>query len=130
MTLKIDIDPQTEASLEKAASKKGIAAEQMAAEVISDRFADQESYSNDESRLLEVINQGWPEERWLRYRELIEQRDRRSISDSDLAVLIELTAELEVMNARRIKHLVQLAALRDVELPDLMSELGISPQTK
>jgi len=130
MTLKIDIDPQTEESLERAASEKGIAAEQMAAEVISDRFAGLEPDPDDEIQLLEVINQGWPEQRWLRYRELIEKRDQRTISDADLAILIDLTTELEEMNAERIKYLVQLARLRDVALPELMSELGISPQKK
>lgn len=130
MTLKIDIDPETEESLERAASKKGIAAEQMAAEVISDRFAKSEPDPTDESQLLEAINQGWPEQCWRRYRELIKQRDKRTISESDLSELISLTDELEAMNAERIKHLALLAKLRNVELPKLMSELGISPQTK
>ncbi|MDF1814192.1 MAG: hypothetical protein P1V20_18450 [Verrucomicrobiales bacterium] len=130
MTLNIDIDPETEESLEREALKKGIAAEQMAAEVISDRFARREPDPGDEIQLLEAINQGWPEQRWLRYRELIEQRDQRTISEADLAVLIDLTTELEAMNAERMKHLVQLARLRNVELPELMTELGISPQTK
>ncbi|MDF1814041.1 MAG: hypothetical protein P1V20_17690 [Verrucomicrobiales bacterium] len=102
----------------------------MAAEVISDRFAGLAPDQDDEIQLLEAINQGWPEQRWLHYRELIEKRDQRTISEADLSILIDLTTELEEMNAERIKHLVQLARLRDVALPELMSELGISPQTK
>ena len=86
MTLKIDIDPQTEESLEKAASRKGIAAEQMAAEVISDRFAKSSPGSMGEGQLLAAINEGWPESRWLQYRELVDQRDRGSISQSELAL--------------------------------------------
>jgi hypothetical protein len=44
-----------------------------------------------------------------------------------LKELIKLTNQVEMFDAERLKHLIELAHLRDVPLDDLIRQLGIKP---
>jgi hypothetical protein len=127
MTLTIDIDADTEKRLRDEASRTGIDAERLAAKLLSNQLEPTEA--DEESQLLLKINEGWPEERWQRYKELIKIRDKKNLSDDEHAELIALTDDLEGLNARRIGDLAQLAKLRGIELPALMEKFGIRPRS-
>ena len=45
----------------------------------------------------------------------------------DSLELLQITDQIEGANVERMKHLIALAKLRSVTLPDLMQSLGIQP---
>ena len=126
MTLTIEIDPATEKKLHDEADRAGVEASNLAAKVLSDHLEPKTPES--ESELLIQINEGWPAERWSRYRTLVAKRDARELSQSEHQELLEFTRHLEGMNAHRLGLLAKLAEIRQVDLKDLMDELGITPQ--
>ena len=130
MTLKVDIDSDTERTLQEEASRKGMDAEELAADLVCQGLTGNGGSCGDrESKLLTKINQGWSEDHWLRYRELLKLRDDRELSKDSHDELLLLTAELEGINARRIGYLAELAKIRGIKLPELMKELGINPRS-
>ena len=83
--------------------------------------------SHEESALLVKINQGVPTETQRRYDALIAKRRANSLTPEEYEELLRLTDEIEQFDATRITYLVELARLRNLPLPVLMTELGIAP---
>ncbi len=83
--------------------------------------------SESETELLLKINQGLPPAAAKRMKELIDKRRSNTITEDELQELIGITDEAERLNVERVKHLIELAALRNVALHDLMDQLGIRP---
>lgn len=84
--------------------------------------------SKRESELLLAINQGLPPADARRMRTLIRKRQAYEITPDELQELIGLTNESERLGAERLKHLIELAALRNVTLDEIMQQLGIGPR--
>ena len=82
-----------------------------------------------ESDLLLKINMALPEEIWQRYTSLYAKLEPDTITDEEHAELIQLINVVEVDNARRIGHLIELARLRGTTLDALMASLGIGPRS-
>lgn len=82
-----------------------------------------------ESELLLNINQGIPPDLQRRYDELIEKRDARTLTAAEYEELLRLTDQVELLDAKRIECLLELARLRKQPLSLLMNELGIPPTT-
>jgi hypothetical protein len=80
-----------------------------------------------ESELLLKINQPVPDDLQRRYDELIARRDERALSPEERQELLRLTDQVELLEAERVKHLIELAQLRHVSLDDLMRSLGMEP---
>lgn len=80
-----------------------------------------------EAELLQQINQGLPPATARRMKKLIAKRDSRAITEAELQELIGITDEAERLNVERVKHLIELAALRNVTLDVLMDQLGLRP---
>jgi hypothetical protein len=85
------------------------------------------SLSQAESRLLLKINQDIAPVARQRMNTLIEKRDQRRIAPAELEELIQLTDHAEAFGAERLKCLIELAALRNVTLDEVMNQLGIKP---
>jgi hypothetical protein len=85
--------------------------------------------SKAETRLLLKINQDLPAATRQRLNELIDKRQAQAIAPTELAELIQLTEQAEDLGVKRLKHLMELAALRNVPLDQLMQQLGIKPVT-
>ena len=68
-----------------------------------------------------------PTEVWSRFYSLVQKRENHSITDTELAELIELTDSIDLAHARRMEALVELAVLQNKPLEALMDELGIGP---
>lgn len=81
-----------------------------------------------EADLLQQINQGLPPATAKRMKKLLAKRDSRTITAAELQELIGLTDEAERLNVERVKNLIELAALRNVTLDEVMDQLGLRPQ--
>lgn len=83
------------------------------------------SLPSAEAQLLQQINTGFDEEEWSLYRALIARRRVGTLQPDEQQELIRLTDRLEQANARRIGALAELAQIRQIDLDELMDELGI-----
>lgn len=80
-----------------------------------------------ESELLLKINQPVPPKVQQRYDELLARRDDQTLSDAEHQELLDLTDQVELLEAERMKHLLALARLRQVSLDVVMQQLGLQP---
>ncbi|HIE26651.1 TPA: STAS/SEC14 domain-containing protein [Candidatus Poribacteria bacterium] len=83
--------------------------------------------SQAESELLLKINQGIPADLQRRYNELIGKRQNRSLTPQEYEELLQLTDQVELLDAKRVEYLLELAQIRNKPLTLLMEELGIHP---
>lgn len=132
MTLTIDISPQLESKLRAVATKQGLDANEYVLNTLQEHFRHAQSDETPhlierESDLLQQINAGLPTETWQRYHELIAKRRAETLTFEEQATLIEISDQIEQLNAKRIKDLVELARLRKISLTTLMQKLGIEP---
>lgn len=80
-----------------------------------------------EAELLSKIKQDIRPAARRRMNMLIERRQADQINQEELAELIQLTNEAEDFNTERLKYLIELSALRDMPLDELMQQLSIKP---
>ena len=130
MTLTIDITPQLESQLRKAAAKQGLDASEYVINTLQEHLRHAQNdgtphLTEREFCLLQQINLGLPEETWQHYHELIAKRRAETLTPDEQATLIEISDQIEKLNVNRVKHLVELARLRKVSLSALMQQLGI-----
>ena len=85
--------------------------------------------SEQETELLLEINTPLPEPTWKRYTKLYAKMRADSISKTEYAELLQLIDVVEMDNAERIGHLIELANLRGTTLEALMDALGIGPRS-
>lgn len=78
-----------------------------------------------EAELLLKINQVIRPHIQTEYEELIAKRDDEILTDDEYQKLLQLTEEIEKIQAQRINNLAELARLRGVSLTALMENLGI-----
>lgn len=83
--------------------------------------------SERESELLLQINRGLPAQTRKRLNELIEKRQSHTIQQDELQELRQITDQIEKSDAERLKWLIELAALRNLPLDDLINQLGLKP---
>jgi hypothetical protein len=83
--------------------------------------------SAEETKLLLKINHDLPPAARNRMNELIDRRQAGLITPAELEELIRLTDQSEEIGVERLKCLIELAALRNTTLDELMQQLGIKP---
>jgi hypothetical protein len=81
--------------------------------------------SDDESRLLQQINQGLPEPAASRYWELMDRRRAGTLTHEEHQELLGLTDQAEMLEAARAEAILELARLRDKPVDAVLQELGI-----
>jgi hypothetical protein len=86
----------------------------------------QANLSQAESELLQRINQGVPVAVQERYDELIGRRREETLTAQDYDELLDLAHQVEMLEAERVRALVDLARLRGVS-PDDLSKLKTQP---
>lgn len=79
-----------------------------------------------EAELLLQINQGLAAEQQIRYEQLIEKQLAETLTPAEHQELQQFNQLMEQRNVTRIKSLITLAQLRQVTLPQLMTDLGIA----
>lgn len=87
------------------------------------------SLSEDESTLFLEINRGISPDVQRRFDELITKRQSATLTQLEQEELIELSDQIELLNAERIRHLGELARLRGRSLSEVMEDLGIEAPT-
>jgi hypothetical protein len=85
--------------------------------------------SASESELLLKINQSIPEPLQQQFDQLVMKRQQLTITEKELAELIEITDRIEALNVERIQALAELARSRNQSLTQVMQNLGIQPPT-
>lgn len=83
------------------------------------------SLSEQEEKLLQLINRPVPEALQHRYNTLMEQQRQDQISQDEHNELLHLIEQIEQFDLERVQYLVKLAKLRQVSLSTLMKDLGI-----
>jgi hemerythrin-like domain-containing protein len=87
--------------------------------------------SKEETELFQIINRGLPREAQQRYVALRENLEDETMTQEEQTEFLALTAEIEKLDAERLKALVTLAKVRGTTLDTLMDSLGIkSPTTR
>jgi hypothetical protein len=79
----------------------------------------------EETTLLRTINQGIPPELNDRYEALLDKRDEETITEAEYTELLDISEQIENLGVKRIEALSELAAIRQVPLPQLMKDMGI-----
>ena len=131
MSIKIKLSEDLEKQLREKAESEGQGIEGVVVDLLKEGLQSSrtDNLNSNESELLQKINIGISEPEWNKYFHLIDKRDAENILDAELEELIALNAKIEQANVSRMKHLIKLAQLRNVELKDLMDELGIHPRS-
>jgi hypothetical protein len=127
-TIQIEADLSPEQLLSAARQLPRREFDQFVARVLSLRAKrDAPVLSAAESELLLKINHPVPDDLQRRYDELIARRDARTLTAEEHEELLRLTDQVELLEAERMKHLIELAQLRQVTLDELMGQLGLQP---
>jgi hypothetical protein len=136
MTITLDLAPELEHKLRRAAESAGMAVDSFIIRSVEERLDKKPQVTNNgqrlsqpESDLLLKINALLADFPWERYHELVAKRERELLTADELAEIIGLSDQLEAANAQRMTLLVELARLRDTSLPALMAELGLRPRS-
>ncbi len=136
MTLTIELQPDTERHLRKAARSSGMDTQEFVQLFLEVQFPTEtkETHLNGREReLLQQLELDLPEAKWRRYRKLskkllAEQRSaagEKFLAAGEYEELLELTQQVEAANVKRIERLSELAKLRKTSVPELMKQLGI-----
>ena len=126
----IDLAHDLESRIRQRAAQQGVDVTEYISRTLQEHLhgaevSESRHLSGEESRLLQEINPGLPESTWHRYRELIQKRQAGSLAGPEQAELIGISDQIEELDARRAKRLVELARLRKMSLTALMEQLGI-----
>lgn len=78
-----------------------------------------------EAELLQKINQGLATAFQHRYDELTTKLQADTITSEEHQELLQLIDQIELADAERMQHLIELAQLRNMSLDGLMNQLGI-----
>jgi hypothetical protein len=81
--------------------------------------------SKQESDLLQKINQGLSAEAWQRYDSLNEKLHEETISPEEHQEFLKLVEQIEMADAERLFHLIELSRIRRVSVDALMDQLGL-----
>lgn len=83
--------------------------------------------SEDETALLLKINEGLPASVQKRYHQLMQHSLDRNLGEEAHDELMRLIPQVEAYQAERLSHMIQLAALWNCSVDDLMERLQITP---
>ena len=86
------------------------------------------SLTKHEQDLLHQIRNILPPDFKKRFFGLAEKRDSRSITEAELAELLELTGQYEQYDLARLRLMIELANSRGISLPDLVKQFKLYPK--
>ena len=128
MSIVLDLPQDLEQKLRATASAAGQNVDAYILRLLEKNVQGQPSQEKSKTiALLQLINRGLPTEVWSRFYSLVQKRENHTITDTELAELIELTDSIDLAHAQRMEALVELAVLQNKPLEALMDELGIGP---
>ena len=130
MHLTIELPYGLETQLREQAQQKGKALNQYISSIIQEKFNASKPVSStltaEETRLFKHINQGFSDDFWAKLRELDKKRQEFTLDAFEKQTLMTMTEALETVNLERMKALVELATIRQIDLDVLMNQLGLN----
>lgn len=81
--------------------------------------------SKEETELLLKINRGISTEEWQRYESLNRKLHEETISPEERHEFLRLVEQIELGDAERLFHLIELSRIRGVSVDALMDQLGV-----
>jgi hypothetical protein len=130
VTLTLDLNPELERQLRNEAAARGLTLEQLVLKDLEARVVQHTNptrLSHEETRLMQVITEGLPEDFWARYRHLIDLREQKILTDLERTELITCSDQVESLTASRTEALGELARLRGLSVYSLRDQLGLQP---
>ncbi|HLK55597.1 MAG TPA: hypothetical protein VKU00_03485 [Chthonomonadaceae bacterium] len=134
MTLTIELTPELEAQLREEAAKIGSDTNTYVVQTLEERLQRKNPplvpshLSQEESALLQMINQGLPEAIWQEYHDLVAKRRAETLTPEEHARLIALSDVIAEAHTERMVRVGELARLRNMSLKALMKQLDIKPR--
>jgi hypothetical protein len=86
-----------------------------------------EKFSGEEGDLIHKINTIYSAEKRQRYNDLYDKFEQETITPKEHKELLKLSDEFEMLNAKRLKYLGELAEMRGQSLKDVIKDLGMKP---
>ena len=130
MQLTIELPYDLESQLREQAQQKGKALNQYITGIIREKMnatiPKPSALSADETRLFTIINKGFSDDFWTKLHFLNQKRQNESLSEIERRELIEMAERMEMANAERLKALIELAGIRQMDLDALMTQLGLT----
>lgn len=130
MHLTIELPYDLETQLREQAQQKGKALNQYITGLIQEKFNAQRPTTStltvEETRLFQIINKGFSDEFWTKLRYLDKKRQDFTLAESERVVLTSMAESLEIAHLERMKALIALAGIRQIDLDILMSQLGLN----
>ena len=83
------------------------------------------SLSEREAKLLQKINRGLSADVQQRYSELSDKLEAETLNPEEHKELLDLIDRIEKSDAQRMKHLLELAQLRNLDVDTLIKDLGL-----
>ncbi len=80
----------------------------------------------EETHLFKAINRGFSDEFWSKLADLNKKRQSFTLTESERQELIDMTENLDAVNLERMKALVELSKIREIDLDILMNQLGLN----
>lgn len=131
MSLTIEFNAETTWRLRELAAFAGMEAPEYVRHIVEEKTRSHlapASLSQEEIALIEKINHsGVALTVRQRYQDLRDKMRAEAITNTEHAELLSLIEKMEAANVERLSHLVQLAQLRQVSLPEVMLQLGLKP---
>jgi hypothetical protein len=130
MHLNLELPNDLETQLRHEAHQKGTAINQYVVNLIQEKIGYSKpktpTLSQEETALFQIINKGFSEDFWKRFRQLNKKRQAETMTETERQELIGMNDKLEAENVERIKALIQLSKIRKTGLKSLMAELGLN----
>jgi hypothetical protein len=133
VTITIDLAPDLEQQIRKAAAQAGLAPGAYIAETLRQQLrtaskvqATAPHVSAREAELLLIINQSLSAITWTRYRELIANRQAETLASNEQDELVALTDAIETANVARIAAAAELAHIRHTTIEAILQALGLT----
>lgn len=128
MTLLVDLPPEIEARIHKAAEAEGIDMAAYVRETMTARLPlPTAPASMTEKELMEEINRGFPEAFWKRFRVLVRRRQAETMTPAEQQEAIGMSDRTEARAVERLQCLLELSKRRGKSVQKLMAEMGIRP---
>ena len=129
MHLTIDLPYDIESQLREQAQQTGKALNQYITGIIREKVHTPKPKTSvltaDETRLFQIINKGFSDDFWTKLHNLNKKRKAETLTEIERLELIDLTEQMEAQNVERMKALIELADIRQIDLDILMNQLGL-----
>ncbi len=129
MHLTIELPYDIETQLREQAQQTGKAFNQYITGIIREKVHTPKSNTSaltaDETRLFQIINKGFSDDFWIKLHRLNKKRKAETLTEIERLELIGLSDRMEAQNVERMKALIALASIRQIDLDTLMNQLGL-----